>query len=101
MNEIKLPKEKELAEKMLSAHIEEATRKQEMGAVGGFLGSRREKPGNIAACAIMVACVMIVIVSFLPGGTDFPRKEILMLLAGVIPLALVYLFGFARGERSS
>jgi hypothetical protein len=76
-----LPDDKELAGKIVEAETQHVSRKIEMGAMGSLLGSAaREKPGNIAALAIVLACVMIVVIALLPNGTDFPRRELLKAL---------------------
>lgn len=88
------PDQRALAEMVLAQfrHESEAA-KRDMGLIGRLFGSVREKPGNIAAFAMVLSCVMIVVVALLPGGNDFPRSNLIMLIAGVIPAALGYVFG--------
>lgn len=61
--------------------------------MGILFGHSNEKPGNIAGFAIIVACVMIGIIGWLPASPDFPKRELLMLFAGVVPGALGFVFG--------
>ena len=62
-----------------------------MGWVGRAVGSSGEKPGNIAAIAIVGSLIMIGLVYFF--GPEGPKGELMTLFGGVITLALGYLFG--------
>lgn len=70
------------------------------GAMGWFLGVGGEKPGNLVAFAIITACVMVVLIGLLPFHADVPRRELIMLIATIIPGALGYYFGYLTGSRS-
>jgi uncharacterized membrane protein HdeD (DUF308 family) len=98
--QIHLPDDKKLAAIVVQNHAAQTSRKLEMGLIGRVFGAVRDKPGNIAAFAMVLACAMIVIIALLPDHADFPRGNLLMLIAGVIPAALGYVFGHGTSSRS-
>ena len=65
-----------------------------MGWVGWAFGNVTEKPGNIAAVAIVGAFFAIMFLSYVSPKTDgFPLRELLTLFGGIITTALGFLFG--------
>lgn len=98
-NRVQLPDDPKLAGKILDAEHAQASKRIERGAVGWLFGSGKEKPGNVAGLAILLACIMIILLAELNMATDVPRKELIMLIAGIIPGALGYYFGFLGGSK--
>lgn len=99
-NRVQLPEDPKLAGKILDAQHAQAAQRIQRGAVGWLLGSGKEKPGNVAGLAILLACLMIILLAKLDMAADVPRKELIMLIAGIIPGALGYYFGFLTGAKS-
>lgn len=97
---LNLPKNPDLAGKILDAEHAQKSQKIARGLMGWLLGSGKEKPGNVAALAIMLACAMIILLALIDVKPDVPRKELIMLIAGIIPGALGYYFGFLTGSKS-
>ena len=97
VNRIELPKDQELAGKVIASQTRQEEQKLEMGWIGRCFGSVEHKPGNIAGIAILGSILMVLaIVFFAPAGA--PTGELYTLFGGIITLALGYLFG--RGGRS-
>ena len=98
MNKIEV-KGRVLQEKVLDAQVAHTTKRIERGAMGWLLGIGEEKPGNLVGFAILVACAMVLLIGSVPMHADVPRRELVMLIAAIIPGALGYYFGFLTGKR--
>jgi hypothetical protein len=84
--------------RLANAQIQQASKKLEIGWVGLIFGDVTEKPGNIAAAAIILAFLLLTAVLLVvPDASTAPKKEALTLLGSIITGALGFLFG--RGTR--
>jgi hypothetical protein len=92
--------DRRLQGKILDAEHEQATKRLERGAMGWLLGGGKEKPGNVVGFAIIVACAMMLAIGMLNFHPDVPRKELIMLIASIIPGAIGYYFGYLAGTKS-
>jgi hypothetical protein len=99
MNRIDVPSDRKLQGKILDAQHEQQSKKISRGVMGWLLGIGDEKPGNLVGFSIIVACLMIVALGMLPFPPDVPRRELIMLIAAIIPGALGYYFGFLTGGK--
>jgi hypothetical protein len=65
-----------------------------MGWMGMIFGDATEKPGNVAAIAIVLAFVGLMIVLFaVPDSATTPKGQVVTLLGSIITGALGFLFG--------
>jgi hypothetical protein len=70
------------------------------GAVGGVLGTREEKPGNIAFIVIII-CFFILFVAFLRMNLKDQFEQFMKIagiLTSIITASLGYLFGSANAK---
>ena len=80
--------------KPASDHIQQATKKLEIGWMGIIFGDASEKPGNIAALAILLAFVGILVVAvWVPDVNNTPKRELITLFGGIITGSIGFLFG--------
>lgn len=100
-NQAQLPNDPKLASKVLDAKHANTAKRIERGAMGVVLGAGKEKPGNVVGFAIIIACVMILVLAKLDFPPDVPRKELIMLIAGIIPGSLGYYFGYLTGANEN
>jgi hypothetical protein len=91
--------DRKLQGKVLDAEHEQATKRLERGAMGWLLGIGKEKPGNVVGFAIIISCLMVIAIGLLPFHGDVPRKELVMLIATIIPAAIGYYFGYLAGTK--
>jgi hypothetical protein len=70
-----------------------AAKKLEIGWLGVVFGDAAEKPGNIAAVAMLLAFLMIAILYFAPDSPNIPKREMVTLWGSIITGALGFLFG--------
>jgi hypothetical protein len=68
-------------------------KKLEIGWMGLIFGDAAEKPGNIAALAIVLSFLVLIILLFVPDSTALPKSQAVTLLAGIITGSLGFLFG--------
>jgi hypothetical protein len=94
------PNDPRLQGKILDAKHAHTSQRIARGVMGLVLGVGKEKPGNVTGFAIIVACTMILALGFLNLHQDVPKRELIMLIAGVIPGALGYYFGYLTGVRT-
>lgn len=100
-NKLELPKDKELANKVIEAHHIERTRSIDAGWMGTIFGFSTEKPGNIAGFAIVLSFLAIIgVLIFMPDSSSFTKKDAMGLFGGIITLALGFLFGRATNGNS-
>lgn len=79
---------------LLNAQIQQASKKLEIGWMGHVFGDAAEKPGNVAAAAVVLAFILLALVLFaVPNSPDVPKREVITLLGGVITGALGFIFG--------
>jgi ABC-type multidrug transport system permease subunit len=80
----------------------QATQKNDLGWVGVVLGSRSEKPGNVAAIVILFCFILIGVGFFMTdvrsGGSGELFFKLLAALLGPVGLALGYLFGSSKRD---
>lgn len=96
MNKLTLPSERKLADRILQAEAEHTSRRLERGWMGMVFGTGTEKPGNVAATAILLAFAGIMILIFAPGDPDsYPRDQMFTTFGSIFTAALGYLFGQA------
>src|SRR4051812_44645357 len=97
MARLELPKQPDLASKVVDSHVRREERALEMGMVGSLFGSMQEKPGNVAGFAIAVCMLFLIIIFiisyFWPNTNNVPVNELFTLFGGIVTLALGYLFG--------
>jgi hypothetical protein len=80
--------------RLIGAQVAHATKKLEMGLMGVVFGDATEKPGNIAAVAILLAFIGLMIILFaLPDSATTPKREVVTLFGSIITGALGFLFG--------
>jgi hypothetical protein len=80
----------------IKADAQQASKKLEMGWMGIIFGDVANKPGNIAAVAIVLAFVMFAaVLIFVPDTAASPKREALTLFGSIITGALGFLFGRA------
>lgn len=94
-NRIELPKDRELAGKLLQSHADVEAAKMQRGLVGAVIGMGEEKPGNIGVLAFVMAGALFLIVFFAPSTAELPKKEALLTFAGIMTTALGFVFGRA------
>jgi hypothetical protein len=99
VSKIDVGNDSRLKGKLIDAETQHAARRIERGAMGWLLGLGDEKPGNVAGFAILIACLMIIALGLINFGPDVPRRELIMLIAGIIPGSLGYYFGFLTGKK--
>lgn len=68
-------------------------KKLEIGLIGLIFGDAAEKPGNIAAAAIVLSFIMFIVLVYAPDSSAFPKSQAMTLLGSVITGALGFLFG--------
>jgi hypothetical protein len=76
-----------------NAHVQQANKKLEIGWMGIIFGDAAEKPGNIAALAILLAFVGILIVAIWVPDANGPKRELITLFGGIITGSIGFLFG--------
>lgn len=80
--------------KPTNAHVQQASKKLEIGWMGIIFGDATEKPGNIAAAAIIMAFIGIVVIAvWMPDSATSPKGELLTLFGTVITGAIGFVFG--------
>jgi len=98
MSKIDVGNDARLKGKLIDAQSQHTARRIERGVMGWLLGLGNEKPGNVTGFSILVACGMIIALGLINFGPDVPRRELIMLIAGIIPGALGYYFGYLTGK---
>jgi hypothetical protein len=89
-----LPDHPKLAAAVIQGEQTRKTRQLEMGLVGRIFGDVTEKPGNVAAFAIVFSILMIaLLIFFAPKDPGVPTAQLYTLFGGIITLALGFLFG--------
>jgi hypothetical protein len=98
-NKLEWPKSASLQGRLIELEHEQATRAREIGRIGNWFGGASEKPGNIAAAAIVASFILIILLALL--SLQFPEAKwetLYTALFSIIALALGYVFG--RGGAS-
>lgn len=94
INKLQLPENPDLAKQVLQAHQDTRSKEIEGGVFGKLFGFATEKPGNIAGFAIVVSIVaLIAILLWMPDSESISKKDAATLFAGIITLALGFVFG--------
>lgn len=94
MEELKLPKDANLAGKVIEGHYQREQSKIDRGYIGGIFGTRDSVPANVAAVIALVAAGFLIIFSVRWAGNDsFSYKDAVTGLSGLITLTVGYLFG--------
>jgi hypothetical protein len=75
----------------LRAETQHTTKKLEMGLMGVIFGDATEKPGNVAAVAILLSFIALVII-FCSAASDI-RGQAIALFGSIITGSIGYLFG--------
>jgi len=73
-------------------HLQTQSKKLEIGWMGLIFGDVANKPGNVAAVAIVLAFILLAVALFI-GPNDAPRGQAITLFGSIITGALGYLFG--------
>jgi hypothetical protein len=77
-----------------SDHVQQAAKKLEIGWMGLIFGDAAEKPGNIAALAILLAFFGILAIAvWVPDTSSAPKRELITLFGGIITGSIGFLFG--------
>ena len=97
-NQIELPKDKELAKKVLNNHNELERQRVSQGVLGKIWGNSSSIPNNIAALSVIVLIVTGIIYTYstMKIATDkiaLPIKDFWAVISPLITLAIGYLFG--------
>jgi hypothetical protein len=97
-NQINLPKDKELAKKVLDNHNELERQRVVQGYLGKLWGSSSSIPNNIAALAVIVLIITGIFYTYstmsLPTDKiSLPIKDFWAIITPLITLAIGYLFG--------
>ncbi len=104
---LELPKDKQLAEKVIDGRQEEAKLAAQhaelrirRGALGWLFGTGRQSATNIAGLCIIALLLAGVVVSFRgTGDSAFSVKDFWSVIAPIIFGALGYIFGSTPGTR--
>jgi hypothetical protein len=99
MNELNLPKDKELAGKVVEAHAASEQTRLNRGLIGWFVGNKENVPNNVAGAVALITIVAFVAV--LAVGEDtatVSKKDALAAITSILTLALGFLFGRATKE---
>lgn len=91
---LELPKNADLAGRVLQAHADETARDMERGWMGKFFGMSKEKPQNGAIFAFIVSGLMLLAVYFAPGEAS-QKNTVLGIVGSVFTGSIGYLFGGA------
>lgn len=75
------------------AQLQQASKMLEIGWMGRVFGDAAEKPGNVAAAAIVLAFIMLAVVIIVVPDTATSKTQLLTLLGSIITGALGFLFG--------
>jgi hypothetical protein len=76
------------------ANVQQTAKKLEIGWMGLIFGDASEKPGNIAALAILLSFVGIMAVAiWVPDTGGTPKSELITLFGGIITGSIGFLFG--------
>jgi hypothetical protein len=75
------------------SHLQQQAKKLEIGWMGLIFGDAAEKPGNIAAAAILLSFLMFVVLVFAPDSSGLPKSQVMTLIGSIITGALGFLFG--------
>jgi hypothetical protein len=93
MDEISPPENPQLAD-IVQGEQSRKSRLVEMGWIGRAFGSPADKPGNIAACVIIVTFLFLAgVLIFAPDSQDVPKREIVTSCFALISGALGFVFG--------
>jgi len=98
MTKLDVSDDPRLKGKIIDAEHQRTAKRIERGAMGWLLGLGPEKPGNLVAFAIVVACLMILAIGLCNFHESVPRRELIMLFASMIPGAMGYYFGYLTGS---
>jgi hypothetical protein len=75
-----------------TAHLQQASKKLEIGCMGIMFGDAGEKPGNIAAAAMLLGFVGIIVVAiWVPDGSS--KSSLLTLFGSIITGSVGFVFG--------
>ena len=98
MSRLPLPENADVATK----YIDEETkrRKIDRGIIGYVVGSGDEKPGNMTIFVLIFSALLLISVGKMELYSDFPRKEIILMLSSLIPGAIGYYFGTVSAKKS-
>lgn len=92
MANLNLPKDKDLANKMLDNDREKFRNSIEIGWLGKFWGSPKTSPNNIAGFTIVL--LLLLGIGWTTICEDFSNtKDLWAIITPIITLALGYLFG--------
>ncbi|HEX8063842.1 MAG TPA: hypothetical protein VF535_11565 [Allosphingosinicella sp.] len=98
MNQINLPKNPELAGKVIEAESQRA--RLDRGVIGAVFGGRDNVPNNVAGIVALAATGLLIgIIALGSDSAQFPRKEAATLALSLVTLTLGFLFG--RATRDS
>lgn len=81
----------QLSAARIRAETQHANKKLEMGLMGVIFGDAAEKPGNVAAAAILLSFVALVLIFWL--APPDVRGQGLALFGSIITGSIGYLFG--------
>ena len=98
-NTTRLPGDPKLSAKVLEQQALVQVAQSEGGKLGGLIGVRGEKAGNVAALVAAAAVGLIAISLILPESTSFPKKDAVLAFISLITGALGFLFG--RGSAKN
>ena len=77
-----------------NAQYQHTSKKLEIGLMGHFFGDATEKPGNVAALAVVLSiAALLLVIFFAPDGVNGPKGQAITLFGSVITGAIGFLFG--------
>lgn len=96
MSEIKLPRNTELAKKMLDRQAESDQTRLSRGIVGYFFGVKDHVPNNVAAFVAVSAIALLAgVIAFANDTASLTRKDSAAIAVSLISLSVGFLFGRA------
>lgn len=96
MNFANLPKNTDVANKVVDATVADAAARGERGWLGQVFGGKENVPNNIAAFTVVVGVILLcAVIAFAADGTSFTRKDGVAAALSLVTLALGFLFGRA------
>lgn len=90
----KLPKDANLASKIIDGHFKENEESNKNGKIGAFFGGSENISYNISGIIILICVVFLLpFIIYISGSKDFTYKDGVSSIASLITLFSGYMFG--------